>query len=267
MKISLGFLPRGARWAAFLCVLVGLYSCSPQTSSLDTGSHSATLAHSSADSQAAYTGDSKDSTTPPNAPKSSAPKSAPKSKQKDSIKPPKPKPKDSQKAPATALSTESGAAPQSEGRGDESDEKPKDSQGLKFSYKDLIAQTPEGGDGVEQSVDYHYTGVVRLYHSNGKLAWEISFKDGRQDGWTKWYYDNGQIRTQMFFVNGDANGESLWYYRHGVVRERGRYVNDLADGESQLYTPSGALKYTIVYRNGREISRQEHTPPNSRQKR
>ena len=72
------------------------------------------------------------------------------------------------------------------------------------------------------------------------------------------YYDNGQVRTQMFFVNGDANGESLWYYRHGALRERGNYANDLANGESKLYTPSGVLEYTIIYRDGREISRTTH---------
>ena len=47
-------------------------------------------------------------------------------------------------------------------------------------------------------------------------------------------------------------------YRHGALRERGNYANDLANGESKLYTPSGVLEYTIIYRDGREISRTTH---------
>ncbi|HIV49889.1 toxin-antitoxin system YwqK family antitoxin [uncultured Helicobacter sp.] len=235
MKTISGFLRYSVQCAILVCVCIGLYSCSPQTSSLDTNTQasSTTSAHSHLDSQA--TKGSKNSQTQAK---------------------PKEQNKDSQKNPKLAQIRDSQGLPQSNSQTQTSnnlsqESNPKGSQGLKFAYKDLVTQSLDGAD-------YNYTGVVRLYHNNGTLAWEISFKDGKQDGWTKWYYDNGQIRTQMFFVDGNANGESLWYYRHGVVREEGRYTNDLADGESKLYTPSGVLKYTIVYRNGREVSRQEY---------
>lgn len=219
------FLRYGARGCILSCVCVGLYSCSPQASSPDTSTQSLATAIKPS-------GDSINAQMRP--------------KQQD---------KNTQKSPHKALKAPSDSSPShspTQPTNDQAkDTNPKGSQGLKFAYKDLVAPSLE-------EADYNYTGVVRLYHSNGVLAWEISFKDGKQDGWTKWYYDNGQVRTQMFFIDGNANGESLWYYRHGVVREQGNYANDLANGESKLYTPSGMLKYTIVYRDGKEISRQEY---------
>lgn len=128
----------------------------------------------------------------------------------------------------------------------------KSASGLKFSLQDIV-------DSKEMQ-DYNYTGTIRLYHNNGALAWEISFKEGKQDGWTKWYYDNNQVRAQMFFTNGDANGALLSYYRHGVMREEGNYSNDLANGESKLYTPSGALQAVIIYKDGVEVSRKNYIP-------
>lgn len=257
MKISSRFLRYSVRCAALVCALIGLYSCSPQTNSISIQANSTTSAQSSLDSQAI---DSKNSGDFKNL---ASTQSTPKPKQKDTTKTPKSKPassKDSQhKSAANTTPQENDVSSQASQDNSDTEDKPKDSQGLKFAYKDLIAQSHEGVEGgTDEGVDYNYTGVVRLYYDNGAIAWEISFKDGKQDGWTKWYYDNGQVRTQMFFVNGNANGESLWYYRHGVVREQGRYENDLANGESRLYTPKGVLKYTILYRNGREISRQEY---------
>lgn len=126
----------------------------------------------------------------------------------------------------------------------------KSASGLKFSLQDIA--------NPKEVQDYNYTGIIKLYHNNGALAWEISFKEGRQDGWTKWYYDNHQVRAQMFFVNGDANGALLSYYRHGAMREEGNYSNDLANGESRLYTPSGALQAVIIYKDGIEVNREDY---------
>ncbi|WP_394967104.1 hypothetical protein [uncultured Helicobacter sp.] len=226
-------------YIGLLCIGLCLQSCISQNSALESSTQ---VSHT--DSQKPNT-NSHNSQTSHNVAQKNDTKS-PKIKKDVQSTPPKPTPHTQDSQAQNAISTQDSATTIQE-------QKPKDSQGLKFDYKDLVAQPSDG-----ESVDYNYTGIVRLYHNNGTLAWEISFKDGKQDGWTKWYYDNGQVRTQMFFVNGDANGESLWYYRHGALRERGNYANDLANGESKLYTPSGVLEYTIIYRDGREISRTTH---------
>ncbi len=222
-----------------LCVGLCLQSCTSQNSTLESSTqvlhiNSQKTSTNPHNSQTSYNVAQKNDTKPP------------KTKRDIQSTPPKPAPHTQDSQAQNTTNTQDSTTTTEE-------QKPKDSQGLKFAYKDLVVQSSDG-----ESVDYNYTGIVRLYHNNGTLAWEISFKDGKQDGWTKWYYDNGQVRTQMFFVNGDANGESLWYYRHGALRERGNYANDLANGESKLYTPSGVLKYTIIYRDGREIARTTH---------
>ncbi len=164
-------------------------------------------------------------------------------------------PKDSlvSKKPATTKKPKNTQDSQKKGtqKSTQSNQTPtKSANGLKFSLQDIV--------NPKEVQDYNYTGVIKLYHNNGALAWEISFKEGRQDGWTKWYYDNNQVRTQMFFVSGDANGALLSYYRHGVMREEGNYSNDLANGESRLYTPSGALQAVIIYKDGVEVSREDY---------
>lgn len=226
-------------YVGLLCIGLCLQSCISHNPALESSTQV-----SRTDSQKPSTNPYSSQTSHNVAQKNDA--KSPKTKRDIQSTPSKPTPHIQDSQAQNATSTQDSATTTQE-------QKPKDSQGLKFSYKDLVAQS---GDG--EYVDYNYTGIVRLYYDNGTLAWEISFKDGKQDGWTKWYYDNGQVRTQMFFVNGDANGESLWYYRHGTLRERGNYANDLANGESKLYTPSGALEYTIIYRDGREISRKTH---------
>lgn len=120
---------------------------------------------------------------------------------------------------------------------------------LKFNYQDIAPDKAQVSD---------YTGVITLYHANGKLAWEISFLKGRQEGATKWYYDNGKLRAQMHFVRGNANGEAKSYYKSGVLREEGFYENDHPIGESKLYSPKGKLQYTVYYQNGKEVNRTSH---------
>lgn len=121
---------------------------------------------------------------------------------------------------------------------------------LKFNYQDIAPDKAQVSD---------YTGVITLYHPNGKLAWEISFLKGRQEGATKWYYDNGKLRAQMHFVRGNANGEAKSYYKSGILRQEGLYENDHPVGEEKLYSPKGKLQYTIYYENGKEVRRTSHS--------
>lgn len=128
---------------------------------------------------------------------------------------------------------------------------------LKFDFSEITA---EFGDSLEpySKID-NYTGTIRLHHDNGNIAWEIDFKNGKQDGWSRWFYTNGALRTEMFFVGGDANGDYRWFYRNGVLREEGAYENDLAQGTYKLYAPNGKLEALITYRDGEEISRRIQT--------
>ena len=120
---------------------------------------------------------------------------------------------------------------------------------LKFNYQDIATDKTGVSD---------YTGIVRLYHANGKIAWEISFVRGFQDGDTKWFYDNGKLRAQMHFVRGNAHGEAKSYYKSGILRAEELYENDHPIGESKLYSPKGKLQYSIYYENGKEVRRISH---------
>jgi hypothetical protein len=46
-----------------------------------------------------------------------------------------------------------------------------------------------------------------FYH-NGNLYYQITFKEGRENGWMEQYHPNGQFREKRFFLNGRTQYDS-----------------------------------------------------------
>ena len=51
--------------------------------------------------------------------------------------------------------------------------------------------------------DNKLDGSFKLYHENGQLSIEATFKDGKEDGVSKVYDENGQVLSEALYKDGE----------------------------------------------------------------
>ena len=61
------------------------------------------------------------------------------------------------------------------------------------------------------------TGLVKRYYENGKLRGETTYKDGKEDGFSKLYDDDGVLKSMGMFQVGIAEGVYVEYGENGVL--------------------------------------------------
>ena len=94
-------------------------------------------------------------------------------------------------------------------------------------------------------------GVLRRYHSNGKVLAEITFKDGKKHGPYKSWYDNGQLHEESNFENDSIAGKSVTYYKNGKRNSVfNRAPNRKLNGPSFFWYENGVLADSGRYENG-----------------
>ena len=127
-------------------------------------------------------------------------------------------------------------------------------------------------------------GYNYIYYSGGRVASEGMMRDGKPDGYWKSYYPTGIMSSEGNRVNflqdsiwvfyaqtGDTTKiinyrlgkKSGYYYTYETIIERNRlskhylkskelYLDDRREGQSFYYYPSGKLRQTIGYKNGKK---------------
>lgn len=118
-------------------------------------------------------------------------------------------------------------------------------------------------------------GIVREYHSNGKIKTEIAVAGNLRHGLTRNYNNNGQLISQVRYVNnvkedtatnfyaasgkvnstlvfkhGIKEGDETWYYESGQKYRVSPYINGRIQGIQKYYYESGQLKAEIPYKDG-----------------
>ena len=118
-------------------------------------------------------------------------------------------------------------------------------------------------------------GLVRTYHSNGKVLSEITYRGGKKHGPFMIWYDNGLLNSSAYFENDSIVGSALTYYEDGVRKSKdewskkhklhgismnwyengmladsGRYKNNRFDGEWKSFYKTGKLKNLRFYEGG-----------------
>ena len=123
--------------------------------------------------------------------------------------------------------------------------------------------------------EHLFTGEMRTYHPNGKIATADQFIDGRRHGFSKkwfqsgilafesnyvsgvregligsWWF-NGLPRSQTFYQEGKAQGEAWRWYRDGTPFKKLNFVDGQLKGLQQGWRKNGKLYSNFEYRDGR----------------
>ena len=97
--------------------------------------------------------------------------------------------------------------------------------------------------------DTGFTGI-KQYFSAGKIAREVSFKNGVQHGYTKTFYAGGTVRQAFWYENNIREDSSKWYYESGKVFRSTPYTRDTIHGTQVQYYSNGRVKAKIGYEKG-----------------
>ena len=98
-----------------------------------------------------------------------------------------------------------------------------------------------------------FDGLVKYYHSNGKIYQEIHFNDGLIQGERKIYYTSGQLKEQKFYENGKIEGKFKAFHESGETLELGSYSNGKKDGTWKIFYKNGKIKERGKYDKGEKI--------------
>ena len=100
--------------------------------------------------------------------------------------------------------------------------------------------------------------VEKEFYPSGKLGVEISYKDGKREGFSRMYYESGQLKEEGFYKNDKMEGFYRKYYESGKIAQEVMYKNDLKEGEEKKYRPTGDVEYIDTYKDGKRIARKEY---------
>ena len=69
-------------------------------------------------------------------------------------------------------------------------------------------------------------GLYKIYHENGQLKHEGTYKDDKVDGLVKFYYENGQLKEEGTYKDGKLDGTYKWYHKNGQLKSERTYKDD-----------------------------------------
>lgn len=97
----------------------------------------------------------------------------------------------------------------------------------------------------------HYAdknGSWKMWHKNGKLSSEISYKKGIQDGKATRYYDNGKKSYEAIFAKGLLEDKAKTWHSNGQLKSEGLFINGTKVG-----------KWTYLDKEGKAWSLNDNT--------
>jgi len=94
-------------------------------------------------------------------------------------------------------------------------------------------------------------GYAKLYHENGKISEEGIWKNNRWVGAYKLYYPNGQVQHEFLFnPNGKREGKQKYFYENGQVAIEGNFANGKESGLIKEFYENGDAKAEKNYMDG-----------------
>lgn len=110
--------------------------------------------------------------------------------------------------------------------------------------------------GLRQGLDTYQNDVQNgrsvVYHENGSISEEVTFKDGQRNGEWKRFYPDGQLQAEGTFENGIRVGEYLKNYPNGKTWVKGSYENGSKESTWIYGNEDGSIGQMVVYRKGKE---------------
>lgn len=94
-------------------------------------------------------------------------------------------------------------------------------------------------------------GYAIMYHESGKISEEGNWKNNRWTGPYKLYYENGQPQHEFNFnASGKREGPIKYFYENGQLAIEGNMVNGKETGVIKEYHPNGDLKAEKTFNDG-----------------
>lgn len=110
------------------------------------------------------------------------------------------------------------------------------------------------------AADFEYAdgkinGTDKMYHSNGKLWYETNEVYGSSEGEHKMYYSNGQLQSVYNYLHNRADGPFKEYAENGKLLSEGNYYNNNYHGNILYYdAATGKLSETYIYYYGKLLN-------------
>ena len=99
-----------------------------------------------------------------------------------------------------------------------------------------------------------YTGKGFKLHEIGQKAYEVSFKDGKEQGVITTWYANGLKKAESNWENGKKEGLFTEWYENGQKQLEGRFKNGQQEGLLTAWHEDGLKQMEGMFKEGEPIS-------------
>ena len=109
-------------------------------------------------------------------------------------------------------------------------------------------------------------GISYGYYATGNVKIEIEFKDGKKDGWSRSYFKNGDKQNDSWNKNDETDSIDIDYYTKGRVNSITHYKKGKKDGEYIEYAKNGKVTVQGNYKNGKRTGEWKYWHENGQAK-
>lgn len=97
-----------------------------------------------------------------------------------------------------------------------------------------------------------FSGTSLVHYSNGQVAEEIAYVDGKRDGYRRKYFEDGTLSYESNYKTNRLNGTVKTWWRNGALRSEGTFENGIAEGVQQQWYTDGQLFKELHLSGGKE---------------
>lgn len=103
--------------------------------------------------------------------------------------------------------------------------------------------------GTTSEGDFLLDGPQQWFYEDGRLQWEVSYRNGRKVGRERLYARDGSVISEWSHQPG---GHSTWtrYWPHGERRSQSAWLGMFADGPARRWSPEGRLNFIGKFQAG-----------------
>ena len=93
--------------------------------------------------------------------------------------------------------------------------------------------------------------ITRVWHADGSLAEERTWRGTREDGVHRGWWSNGNQRFEYTYRDGVLQGASREWFMDGAIWREQQYVAGHEAGLQRMYWQDGRVRASYEVRNGR----------------
>lgn len=99
-----------------------------------------------------------------------------------------------------------------------------------------------------------FNGIGFDFYSNGQLAEQNTYEDGKLNGTSRVWHENGQLWYQINYKNGKVNGAWKTWYENGQLKMQGPHINGKLNGLFQYWDENGQLIEQSNWKDGVQLN-------------